>query len=37
MSKYDDLFDDMAPDDSVFVDKGVLHPLAEPSAIGVDL
>ena len=33
MSKYDDLFDDTAPTDSVFVDKGVLDPLAEPAKI----
>jgi orc1/cdc6 family replication initiation protein len=33
MSKYDDLFDDTAPDDSVFADKGALDPLAEPDEI----
>lgn len=29
MSKYDDLFDETAPDDSVFADKGALDPLTE--------
>lgn len=33
MSKYDDLFDDTAPDDSVFTDKGALDPLADPDEI----
>jgi len=33
MSKYDDLFDDTAPDDSVFADKGTLDPLREPDEI----
>ncbi|MFC6905854.1 Cdc6/Cdc18 family protein [Halalkalicoccus tibetensis] len=33
MSKYDDLFDETAPDDSVFTDKGALDPLAEPDEI----
>ena len=33
MTDYDDLFADTAPDDSVFVDKGVLDPLAEPESI----
>ena len=33
MSKYDDLFDATAPDDSVFADKSALDPLAEPDEI----
>lgn len=33
MSKYDDLFDETAPEDSVFADKGALDPLAEPDEI----
>ena len=33
MSKYDDLFDETAPANSVFIDKGVLDPLAEPEEI----
>jgi cell division control protein 6 len=33
MTDYDDLFDAMAPDDSVFADKGVLDPLAEPDEV----
>lgn len=33
MSKYDNLFDETAPDDSVFADKGALDPLAEPDEI----
>ncbi|WP_336343322.1 Cdc6/Cdc18 family protein [Halalkalicoccus ordinarius] len=31
--KYDDLFDETAPADSVFADKGALDPLAEPDEI----
>jgi archaeal cell division control protein 6 len=31
--KYDDLFDETAPAESVFVDKGALDPLAEPDEI----
>ncbi len=30
MSTYDDLFDETAPDDNLFADKGALDPLAEP-------
>jgi len=33
MSKYDDLFADAAPDESVFADKGALDPLADPADI----
>ncbi|MCL7418986.1 MAG: AAA family ATPase, partial [Halalkalicoccus sp.] len=33
MSKYDDLFDETAPNDSVFADKGALDPLAKPEEI----
>jgi orc1/cdc6 family replication initiation protein len=33
MTDYDDLFAETAPDDSVFVDKGALDPLAEPDEI----
>jgi archaeal cell division control protein 6 len=33
MGKYDDLFDETAPDESVFADKGALDPLAEPDEI----
>ncbi len=33
MSKYDDLFAATAPDESVFADKAVLDPLAEPAEI----
>ena len=33
MSKYDDLFAETAPDDSVFADKGALDPLREPADI----
>ena len=33
MSKYDDLFDETVPADSVFDDKGALDPLAEPEEI----
>ena len=33
MSKYDDLFADAAPDESVFADKGALDPLAAPAEI----
>ncbi|WP_222912779.1 AAA family ATPase [Natrinema sp. SYSU A 869] len=33
MSKYDDLFAETAPADSVFADKGALDPLAEPAEI----
>ncbi|WP_122089161.1 Cdc6/Cdc18 family protein [Halalkalicoccus subterraneus] len=33
MNKYDDLFEETAPDDSVFADKGALDPLAEPDEI----
>jgi len=31
MSKYDDLFAETAPDDSVFADKGALDLLREPA------
>jgi cell division control protein 6 len=33
MSKYDDLFENTAPNDSVFTDKGALDPFAEPDEI----
>ncbi|MDL5363348.1 Cdc6/Cdc18 family protein [Halalkalicoccus sp. NIPERK01] len=33
MSRYDDLFDDVAANDSVFADKSVLDPLSEPDEI----
>ncbi|WP_458208934.1 Cdc6/Cdc18 family protein [Haladaptatus sp. NG-SE-30] len=33
MTRYDDLFDDTTPTDSVFDDKGVLDPLAKPDKI----
>jgi archaeal cell division control protein 6 len=33
MGKYDDLFDETAPAESVFADKGRLDPLAEPEVI----
>ncbi|WP_049898896.1 Cdc6/Cdc18 family protein [Halococcus agarilyticus] len=33
MSNYDDLFDDTAPDDSVFTNKGALNPLSDPDEI----
>jgi archaeal cell division control protein 6 len=33
MSKYDDLFDETAPTDSVFTNKGALDPLSEPDEI----
>ncbi|WP_256686109.1 Cdc6/Cdc18 family protein [Halococcus qingdaonensis] len=33
MTDYDDLFDDTAPDDSVFTDKGALDPLGDPEEI----
>ncbi|MDG5761530.1 AAA family ATPase [Natronococcus sp. A-GB1] len=33
MSKYDDLFDETAPDASLFADKGALDPLATPAEI----
>ncbi|MFC6768697.1 Cdc6/Cdc18 family protein, partial [Natrinema soli] len=33
MSKYDDLFAETAPTDSVFADKGALDPLAEPAEV----
>ena len=33
MTNYDKLFDDAAPDDTVFADKGALDPLAEPDEI----
>lgn len=33
MSQYDELFDATAPDDSLFADKSVLDPLAEPAQI----
>ncbi len=33
MSKYDGLFDETVPSDSVFADKGALDPLAEPDEI----
>jgi archaeal cell division control protein 6 len=33
MSKYDDLFDETAPDESLFADKGALDPLADPDEI----
>ena len=33
MSKYDELFDETAPGDSVFAEKGALDPLAEPDEI----
>ena len=33
MSKYDDLFDDTAPIESVFANKGALDPLADPAEI----
>jgi archaeal cell division control protein 6 len=33
MSTYDDLFAETAPDESLFVDKGALDPLAEPTEI----
>lgn len=33
MSKYDELFDETVPSDSVFADKGALDPLAEPEEI----
>jgi cell division control protein 6 len=33
MDDYDDLFDETAPTDSVFADKGALDPLAEPDEV----
>ncbi|KYH25034.1 ORC1-type DNA replication protein [Halalkalicoccus paucihalophilus] len=33
MTRYDDLFDELAADESVFADKGALDPLAEPEDI----
>ena len=33
MSRYDDLFDDLAMGDSVFTEKSALDPLAEPDEI----
>ncbi len=33
MSKYDDLFAETTPDESVFADKGVLDPLTKPVEI----
>lgn len=33
MKKYDDLFDETTPDDSVLADKSALNPLAEPDGI----
>lgn len=33
MNKYDELFDETAPTESVFADKGALDPLAEPDEI----
>ena len=33
MTDYDELFDDTAPGDTVFADKGALDPLAEPDEI----
>ena len=33
MTKYDDLFDQTAPEGSVFTDKGLLNPLTEPKEI----
>ncbi|EMA45172.1 cell division control protein 6 [Halococcus morrhuae DSM 1307] len=33
MDKYDTLFDDTAPDDSVFTDKGALDPLGDPDEV----
>ena len=33
MSKYDDLFDEMAPDESLFLEKGALDPLTDPNEI----
>lgn len=33
MSRYDELFDDLAAHDSVFTDKSALDPLAEPEEI----
>ena len=33
MADYDDLFDQTAPTESVFVDKWALDPLAEPDEI----
>ncbi|RJT07999.1 Cdc6/Cdc18 family protein [Halococcus sp. IIIV-5B] len=33
MSKYDDLFEDATPTESVFTDKGALDPLADPEEI----
>ncbi|MFP9191228.1 hypothetical protein ACLI4Q_06135 [Natrialbaceae archaeon A-CW1-1] len=33
MSKYDDLFEATAPDDSVFADKSALDPLQAPAEI----
>jgi cell division control protein 6 len=33
MTKYDDLFEETAPEDSVFTDKHALDPLAEPEEI----
>ena len=33
MGKYDDLFDETVPTDSVFADKGALDPLSEPDEI----
>lgn len=36
MSRYDDLFDDVRIDSSVFADKSVLDPLAEPEEIVLD-
>ena len=33
MSKYDDLFEDATPTESVFTNKGALDPLADPEAI----
>jgi archaeal cell division control protein 6 len=33
MSTYDDRFAETAPDDSLFIDKGTLDPLADPEEI----
>ena len=33
MSRYDDLFDEVPANDSVFADKSALDPLAEPAEI----
>ncbi|ELY55470.1 cell division control protein 6 [Natronococcus amylolyticus DSM 10524] len=33
MNKYDDLFDETAPDESLFTDKGALDPLTDAREI----